>query len=360
MNTMWESIVTHLEIVALWVSIVAAVAGFVATNLIWWRWSWIEPWYQEHWTKIAVAFFRAVAAFSALASKSIPLDPQKAPWDQPWVVTILIAVLGYLFWELAAACGDVKLKRAKEKMAEEHKKEIGELKQRVSQASQDREDAEFEATRNGWLLTALRELVGFKRQRIRVAATDARASIGQARMGLGPNEQVRILLEGIANLLRLQAVAEDRTRHNQNFRIGLVAEKDGRLMPLAAFDLASKSHEPFSSYANHAERYKLDNAKNPSLAVRCIQEGHALIVADAEAEPGFYIHDLQRRYLRSMIACPLERFCADGITPTQAALLIDTDVVGFFHEDNREMLELLLKEFVVRIDLEYAISGLIG
>ena len=44
----------------------------------------------------------------------------------------------------------------------------------------------------------------------------------------------------------------------------------------------------------------------------------------------------------------------------RAALLIDTDIAGFFRDEGREMLEILLKEFEVRIGLEYAISGLIG
>jgi len=56
----------------------------------------------------------------------------------------------------------------------------------------------------------------------------------------------------------------------------------------------------------------------------------------------------------------MNAFCPDGLTPAPAALLIDTDISGFFIEEDREMLEILLKEFVTRIDLEYAINGLTG
>ncbi len=65
-------------------------------------------------------------------------------------------------------------------------------------------------------------------------------------------------------------------------------------------------------------------------------------------------------YLRSMVAHPLTGFCPDGLNAVRAALLIDTDVAGFFRVEDREMLELILSEFAARIDLEYAISGLTG
>ncbi|OWK35948.1 hypothetical protein FRUB_08511 [Fimbriiglobus ruber] len=131
-------------------------------------------------------------------------------------------------------------------------------------------------------------------------------------------------------------------------------------MPIAAFDLATKSHDPFTSYAQHAERYHLDNNTKPSYAARCVREGRTLIVEDCAAEPDFFFHERQPNYLRSMIAFPIVGFCPNGISPVRAALLIDTDVTGFFHEDDREMLELLLREFVTRVDLEYAITGLTG
>jgi hypothetical protein len=61
-----------------------------------------------------------------------------------------------------------------------------------------------------------------------------------------------------------------------------------------------------------------------------------------------------------MVAFPMVGFCHDGVATIRAALLIDTDRTGFFREDDREMIEILITEFVARIDLEYAISGLIG
>lgn len=383
MGTVWQFFVTHVEGITFWASIVAALGGLLALLVVWKRWPWLEPHYQEHWAKSAVAVFRAVAALSAILARPAPLDPQKSPLEQPWAPTIAIAAAGYLFWEVAGARGDVKAKRAKEKTAEDHKKDLADLTaaheqevaaldkahaaalaaatQEAEQATQDREDAEFTGMRLSWLLAHLRQLVTVKRQRVRgvTQTLGERVTIQHARDGLAPYEQVRILLEWLASLFRMQAVYQDGSRHNQNFRIGLFAERDGRLVPLAAFDLTSRSHEPFSSYERHADRYRLDTTA-PSHAVRCIREGQMLVVPDCAAVPDFYFHEGQAAYLRSMVARPISNFCPDGVTPARAALLIDTDATDFFHEDDRDMLEILLTEFVARLDLEYAIGGLTG
>jgi hypothetical protein len=383
MGTVWYFLVNNSEGIALWASIVAALAGLVALVVVWRRWAWLEKHYQEWWAKTAVAFFRAVAALSAIAAKPAPLDPNKSPWEQPWAPTIAIAAAGYLFWEIAGAKGDQKYKRSKEKTAADHQKAIEDLNaahqtqldalnqaheaalaeasEQAEQATQDREDAEYHSMRLGWLLTHLRGLVQAKRQRLRevTEGLGPGRTIQHARDGLAPAEQVQILLEWLASLFRMQAMNEDGSRHNQNFRVGLFAEREGRLVPLAAFDLVTRSHAPFSSYEQHVDRYRLDTTA-PSLAVRCVVAGQTLIVPDCAAVPGFFFHARQANYLRSMVARPLANFCEDGITPTRAALLIDTDVAGFFQEDDREMLEILLTEFVARIDLEYAIGGLTG
>lgn len=354
MSHVLEFVCIHLESIALIVSIVAAVGGLIALVAVTCFWSRVAPYYKEAWAKGAVAVFRAVAALIAIATRFAPTDLTKPFLEQPWAMTTLVAVVGYLLWELTGVIGDQRYKGAKEKTAEDYQKQIDE-------ATQDREDAEFQAMRFGWLMTHLRQLVNVKRQRVRGVAQTLgdRVTIQHARDGLAPYEQVRILLEWLASLFRMQAVYQDGSRHNQNFRIGLFAERDGRLIPLAAFDLVSRSHEPFSSYDRHADRYRLDTTA-PSHAVRCIREGQTLIVPDCAAVPDFYFHDGQALYLRSMIARPIASFCPDGVTPVRAALLIDTDVAGFFQEDDREMLEILLTEFVARIDLEYAIGGLTG
>lgn len=354
MSAVLDFFVKNLENIALVVSIVAAVVGLTALVAVTFFWSYVSPHYKEAWAKGAVAGFRAIAALLAIATRLAPTDLSKPFLDQPWALTTLVAVIGYLLWEITGVVGDHRYKSAKEETAADYQAQIDE-------ANQDCADAEYQSMRLGWLLTHLRQLVNDKRQRVRgiTQALGDRVTIQHARDGLAPYQQVQILLECLASLFRMQAVHQDGSRHNQNFRVGLFAEREGRLVPLAAFDLSTRSHEPFSSYDRHADRFRLD-ATAPSHAVRCIREGQMLIVPDCTAVPGFFFHDGQAAYLRSLVACPIANFCPDGVTPARAALLIDTDVAGFFQEDDREMLEILLTQFVARIDLEYTIGGLTG
>ena len=86
-----------------------------------------------------------------------------------------------------------------------------------------------------------------------------------------------------------------------------------------------------------------------------------LIVPDCANHPGFqFFHARQPNYLKSLVAYPLFDFSPDGAAPVRAALLIDTDVAGYFQEKDAEMIGICLNEFAVRIALEYAIRGLIS
>jgi len=347
---------------------VAAGLGVVSFLLVCFGWSWIRDIYREFLAKCAVAIFRLIAAVSAVTAKVASPEAGVPLWEQPWATTVLIAATGYLFWEVAGAIGDHKSKLSKEKTLSDHKREIEDLinahQQELSLAKQDRDDAEFEALRLNWLLTHLRRSVSEKRQRVRreaLANIGVRPTIQQARNGLAPDDQIQILLELLASLFHYEAVQGDFRQHNQNFRVGLFTERNGRLEPLGAFDLNTRDHEPFSSFEQYADRYRLDNDTNPSHAVRCVREGRTIIVPDCAAEPGFeFFNEKQRKHLKSMVAYPLSGFCPDGVNPARAALLIDTDKPGFFSEEDREMVELLINEFVLRISLEYAISRLTG
>jgi hypothetical protein len=167
------------------------------------------------------------------------------------------------------------------------------------------------------LLQHLRDPDNERKQRIRkfiAGNTDLRASIQHVRSVINPKQQVEILLEHLASLFRTQAILIDGREHAQNFRVGLFCEVEGRLEPIAGFELATKSHLPFTAYSLHADRFRLDNYTNPSHAVRCIHEGKTLIVPDCSAIPDFYFHDKQSSYLKSMVAMPLAGFPMDGIT----------------------------------------------
>lgn len=350
----WSFFVSNAEPIARYASGAVALLGFLACLLVTLRWRWVERHYREVVAKVAVAVFRAVAAGSAILSRTSPSEPGDGV-DRPWVSTTAVAIVGYLLWELAGVIGDSKSKSAKEKRARDHELEIEAL-------TKGRDDAVFEASRLEWLLAHLREPVGHKLQRVRrvvESSSGSRASVQQLREGLAPDSQIRITLEYLAGLFRVEVISTGGTI-TQNFRVGLYVEEDGRLEPRDAFNLATKSHTPFATPLTHPERFRLDATVGPSHAVRCVREGRTLIVPDCRTDPGFqYIGEAQENYLLSMVAYPLTDCRPDGIHPVRAALLIDTDVPGFFQKEDQEVIESRIHEFALRIELEYAIRGLL-
>lgn len=349
---MWNLQSDGLGAIAFVTSAVVAAVGLIALLCVWLGWRSIAPSYRELPAKLGVAFFRFVAAASAVASKSAAVAPGTPLQDQPWVLTTLLAAGGYLLWEFTGAIGDHKHKAGKEKAAEFHEQEVETLKQ-------DRDDALEQNYRLGHIVSHLRTLVSEKFQRIRrvlLASTVSRVSAAETRAALAPVDQISMILEKLASLFHLAS-----GRPNQNFRVGLYAEDEGRLVPIGAFDLDTRRRDPFTSYQQHADRFRLDNDVDPSHAVRAVREGKTLIVPGCANHPVFrYFHERQPNYLKSLVAHPLFDFSPDGATPVRAALLIDTDVAGFFQEEDEEMIRVCLNEFASRLALEYAIHGLIG
>jgi hypothetical protein len=353
--TFWQLFSDNLESIAFYTSLVVMILGLLALVLVSFFWWLVASLYREFLAKLGVGFFRFIAAAAAVASKSAPVPAGTPMQEQPWVVTTLIAVSGYLMWEFAGAIGDHKHKLAKEKTKAAYDREIETLTVQKNVAVQQ----------YTWLLRVvshLRSLANEKLQRIKRVmqeSTGSRGSLPETRRALAPDEHIGVILETLASLLRIEVVSTG-GQHDQNFRIGLYAEQDGRLVPIDGFDLNTRSHDPFTSYQAHADRFRLDNTTNASHAVRCVLEGRMLVVPDCARDPGFqYFHDRQRNYLRSMVAYPLPDFSLDGGAPVRAALLIDTDQVGYFREEDRQNIKMSLHEFAVRLALEYTIRRLI-
>ena len=299
----------NIEQLAFGMSILAAISGVVAWLLVTFFWKRISSYYREQWAKYAVIAFRFFAAISAVLSKLATVPEGQSWYEQRWIQSLILAAFGYFFWEFAGVKGDSKYKRAKDKNEAEHQSELDAL-------ARDREDAQNQALRVNRLLTHLRETLSEKLQRVRriaAANKNAKASVAQLRAGLSPDEQIQIIFESLALLLRTDAVS-DGGAYETNFRVGLYVEVAGQLRPLGAFDLATKSHKPFASPETSSDRFRLDNNSNPSLAVRCVLEGRTLYVADCSTELSFnYFDDKQRHYLRSIVAFPLAHFCPDGM-----------------------------------------------
>ena len=166
-------LIYHLETIAFYVSLVAAVLGGIALLLVWVGWNWLGPRYQESWAKYAVAFFRLIAASTAIAARSTPAQAGKPFWEQPWATTVLVGIIGYLCWEIAGIKGDSKAKVLKEQS-------LLEFNKRFNEVTQDQSDAVHTSLRLNWMLTQPRTLVSEKTQRIRrvtQANSTGRASI---------------------------------------------------------------------------------------------------------------------------------------------------------------------------------------
>ena len=317
-------------------------------------WKWIHPFYREFVAKLGVAFFRFVAAASAVGSKFAVVEVEAPLWQQPWLPTLVIAAIGFFLWEVIGVVGDHKFKIAKERSAKDYLDQIETLEQ-------DKRDAEEQYRRIRNLLSYFRIHVNQKRQRIRrilMDSTNLHKSVPQSRQALSPSEQINFLLEQLASLLHLSSGSNGMSR--QNFRVGLYVEESGYLVPIAAFDLNSRKHDPFSSYRHHRDRFCLDNDTNPSHAVRCVRDAQMLIVPECGNHPIFqHFNPQQRQYLQSLVAYPLFDFNPDGTTPVRAALLIDTDLAGHFREEDSGSLKLCLDEFAARLALEYTIKRLV-
>ena len=72
------------------------------------------------------------------------------------------------------------------------------------------------------------------------------------------------------------------------------------------------------------------------------------------------MEDAQRGYLRSLVAFYLGQVCEEPGTMTEGALVIDTDVAGFFKETERDALTFCFQEFSVRLKLELLLLALLA
>jgi hypothetical protein len=213
------------------------------------------------------------------------------------------------------------------------------------------------------LLTALRGLVNIKRQRIRAEMGNPNPSrhlIQRAREGLDPEGQIAIILERMADFLHQQLPPREQSTR-QNFRIGLYVDRDGVMKPLDGFDFHAKKHDPFTSYLDHEARFRVDNQTNPAHVVKCVQERRLLIVPDCAREAGFqHFNEEQKTYLKSLAAYPIIPFRQSARAERAAALVVDTDVAGFFQEEQREAMDFVMQEFGARLSLEDMIQKLLA
>lgn len=317
---------------------VSAAFGTVSLLLTWFAWGLVSRFYADFWPKLVIAVARCAAATAAVAVR--------LQGSEEWNWLAASAIGSWLLWEITQVLAEWKSKKTAKRAAE----------------------LDREVRIRTRLLTGLRSLTNKKADRVRAKLADhpgPAALIRRAREALDPAVQIHFVLEALAILLsalhRDPASAE---ADRQQFRIGLyVVGTDGFLWPWAAFDRKNGTRDPFTSWQEVKDRFRLDNCDDPAHAVRCVQEKRTIIVSDcvADAAAGlftFFRKD-QKNYLKSLVAYPVDgNIRSPKGTMEAAALVIDTDVPGFFTDADRARLEIILDEFAARLKLEAYLFGL--
>ena len=315
------------------------VIALVAAGFFWRR---IERRFPEWMGGTAIAFARAGAAFSAIQSRAAS-GPGAA-----WGEVQKAAIASWLTWELTGIVAGWKLNRGKRRDAGR----IAVLEDRQEASRRAVADLEAEGLFRTRLLDALRFALLDKSERIRTqlgaTAAAGRAPIHRARAALDPDLQSYVILKQMGFLLQgllphtLEAL-------DQNFRVGLYVARDGFLGPTVSADLLSRRPARFLSFERHRDRFAVDNVIDPSCAVECLATGTLVIVPDGALRSGFYMHEAQRRYLKSLIAYPIIPYGAeDGV----AVIVVDTNIAGHFREKDRAVLRDFMRDFAARLVLE--------
>jgi hypothetical protein len=222
-----------------------------------------------------------------------------------------------------------------------------------------------EGTLRTRLLSVLRAAVNQKVKRLRKQLRRRRAkpSIRQVREALTPEPHLNDLLESLAVFFLAQLPESEAP--SRNFRVGVYLDRDGIMTPVHAVSLKDPGHNPFTSYESHVGRFRLapENTQ-PANVVVCVRQKGMVIVGDCEeaAREGefHFFDDAQPSYLRSMAAYFLGEVCDERGTMKPGALVVDTDVTGFFQENDRDSLEFCFREFGARLKLEILLHPLIA
>lgn len=223
---------------------------------------------------------------------------------------------------------------------------------------------ERETIRRTTLLTAFRIDINRRLGMLNDARTrtDIRSDIGRIRAALRPDtllvEYLLILATTLADWIK--------TEHNEerNIRVGLYVNRGGGMTPIFTTNLNNSSDRVGMSQISHPEAFRLDGEPaHRSHVVACVKRKGMILVADCreaqQAGEFHFFHDDQQDYLKSMAAYYLGELIDGNGAPTEAALVVDTDLSGFFCEANRASLELCLREFGVRLQYERLLSAVI-
>lgn len=325
-----------LLLIATIVSSALAILGLVALVVAWWLPTpSLVKCLRETYAKCIIEILRWFSACVVLYLKVI----ENASSDWNYVVGTCISA--WLFWALTQILIEHRTKAALVDIAAKDR-EIKVLERQIDIRTS--------------IIAQVHGVVSDKHSRLnRVKLNQNRNRRHKDLLGrLSPLEQMHLIVArlGIA-LLNFHDAPNSAAAQVLKFRIGLYVENRGFLEPLVGIDISNRGYDPFSSFKQHRERFRLDNTLNPSKAVQCVVEHLPIIVPDTLADPDFeFFEGSQSNYLRSMIAYPIEGIKGLNGKTCKAAIVVDVPCSGFFKVEDAELLGLVIDEFGIRLALE--------
>jgi hypothetical protein len=315
------------------------IVGLFAVLVVWRSWESVSGIVTDLRAKYSA---RAIQLLSGSVSV---MGAYEAAHKEDWWLPAITGVVCVVVWEVLKDVVDSKVKAA----------------DKLDKAALARAEAESKSRTE--LLTVFRRSVTDKTKRLmgKLAKRTDRVSVMLVRSALTPDDHLDSLLQALAVFFHEQRPAD--SAETTNFRVGLYALSNGVMEPLRAVNLNNPSYDVFSAYRAHKASFVLDAKEKPSHTVTCVNQRQTIIVEDcvASAAKGefHFFHDNQRGYLRSILAYYLDQVCCEDGTLAVAALVIDTDLAGFFRDAERESLEYSLREFGARLKLELLLHSML-
>ncbi|OJW17881.1 MAG: hypothetical protein BGO49_30810 [Planctomycetales bacterium 71-10] len=318
---------------------VFASLGLLCYMAVEFSWKSVGAYFSTAWLKPTLSILKWLSGTVAVLAKSIETsDQQLATW------TAYIVLAGLLLWELVDNRSSIK-RDADKKSAEEASKE---------------RDAAYELVRDqGYLrtklLVSLGELVAHKKQRAlgtlgRISEGAFSRDIRGAHLaGLSPHDQRLLILQTLTSFLH-ELLPRCEESERQNFRVGFYVEKEGRMEPVESWDHRRKARQFLTSYERVPDKFRLSCENKAAYAVQCVKQRKLLIVPDC-LDDGTYYFPEQAGYLKSLIAFPIIDFVR-AKQPIAASIVVDTNVEGFFSEEDRPTIESYMEQFALQLDLE--------
>jgi hypothetical protein len=323
------------------------LGALVAMLYVFLNWKTIGSRLLDTWSKVAVEMTTTAVMYGSLAVTFAATE------DKPvWWRTAVTGAWCLCAMKLLQHLVDYRVKTAEA----EQKKEVANWKEQI-------EDANRKLTVASSLLGVLYKAVGEKVRRLKKGIEQRgknHPKLTYVKSALTPRPHLDDLLNALAAYFRAQL--PELEQQTKRFRVGVYVAKDGVMTPIHGISTHDPGYNPFTSFRKHQDNFRL-NATNPAHVVQVVRKHTSIVVEDcikAEAEGAFFFYSPeQKTYLRSMVSYELGGVNLDCATIGEAALVVDTDVPGFFKPDDSDQIQYVLKEFGVRIKLELLLQVLV-